>query len=64
MHVAIATDGCKIIGPHNFMVQKLEVKIVSIICIVMLIASVWPVTLLPQICAVWSIWCKKSTLMQ
>ena len=31
LHVAIATDGCSVIGPHNFLAQKLEAKIVSLV---------------------------------
>jgi len=27
--VAIATDGCIVIGPHNFLAQNLEAKLVS-----------------------------------
>ena len=29
LHVAIATDGCNVIGRHNFLWQKLEAKILS-----------------------------------
>jgi len=43
-----------IIGRHNFLVQKLEMKIVSMVCIIMRTASLRPVTILPQICTVWS----------
>jgi len=31
LHVAIATDGCNVIGRHNFLSQKLEAKIVSLV---------------------------------
>ena len=31
LHVAIATEGCNAIGRHNFLVQKLEAKIVRIV---------------------------------
>jgi len=51
--VAIATDGCNVIARHNFLVQILEEKIVSMIsmhCRAHRLAS--PVTFLPQICAV------------
>ena len=30
LHVAVATDGCNVIGRHNFLAQKLEAKIVSL----------------------------------
>jgi len=29
LHVAVATDGCNVIGRHNFLAQKLEAKFVS-----------------------------------
>ena len=29
--MAIATDGCNVIGRHNFAAQKLKVKIVSLV---------------------------------
>ena len=31
--MAIATDGCNVIGRHNFLVQKLEGKIVSLVSV-------------------------------
>jgi len=31
--VAIATDGCNVIGQHNFLVQKLKAKIVSLVSV-------------------------------
>jgi len=31
--VAIATDGCNVIGRHNFLAQKLEAKIVSLVSV-------------------------------
>jgi len=31
--VAIVTDGCNVIGRHNFLAQKLEAKIVSLACV-------------------------------
>jgi len=31
LHVAIATDGCSVIGRHFFLAQKLEAKIVSLV---------------------------------
>jgi len=30
LHIAIATDGCNVIGRHNFLAQKLEARIVSL----------------------------------
>jgi len=54
--MVIVTDDCKMIGRHNFLVQKLEAKIVSMVCIVMCTASLRPVTILPQI---FTVWCTK-----
>jgi len=51
--MAIAAGGCKIMGWHNFLVQKLEAKIVSLVCNVMRTASLRPITILPHICTVW-----------
>jgi len=31
--MAIATDGCNVIGRHNFQAQKLEAKIVSLVSV-------------------------------
>jgi len=31
--VPIATDGCNVIGRHNFLAQKLEAKIVSMVSV-------------------------------
>jgi len=53
--VAIATDGCNIIGPRNFLTQKLEAKIVSLVYVhhhAHHFASA-SITILLQICAVW-----------
>ena len=55
LHVAIATDGCNVIDPHNFLAQKLEAKIVSLVSVHrhahrFTSASI---TMLPQICTVW-----------
>ena len=33
LHVAIATDGCNVIGRHNFLAQTSEAKIVSLISV-------------------------------
>ena len=33
LHAAIATDGCNVIGWHNFLAQKLEAKIVSLVSV-------------------------------
>jgi len=33
LHVAFATDSCSVIGPHNFLAQKLEAKIVSLVSV-------------------------------
>ena len=33
LHGAIATDGCNVIGRHNFLAQKLEAKIVSLVSV-------------------------------
>jgi len=33
LHVAIATDGCNVIGRHNFLPQKSEAKIVSLVSV-------------------------------
>jgi len=33
LHVVIATDGCNVIGRHNFLAQKLEAKIVSMVSV-------------------------------
>jgi len=38
---------------YNFLVQKLEAKIVSMVYNVMSTASLRPVTVVPQICTVW-----------
>ena len=54
--MAIATDGCNVIGRHIFLKQKLEAKIVSLVsvhCHTMRTASLRPLTILPQICTVW-----------
>jgi len=42
--MAIATDGCNVIGRHNFLAQKLEAKIVSLVivhCHAHRLASAW-----------------------
>ena len=60
--MAIATDGCNVIGRHNFLAQKLEAEIVSLVsahCRAHL--SLRPVTMLPLICIVW---CAKLRKMQ
>ena len=33
LHVAIATDGCNVIGRHNFLAQKLKTKIASLVSV-------------------------------
>ena len=33
LHVAIATDGCNVIGPHNFLAPKLQAKIVRLVSV-------------------------------
>jgi len=33
LHVTIATDGCHVIDRHNFLAQKLEAKIVSMVSV-------------------------------
>jgi len=33
VHVAIVTDGCNVIGRHNFLAQKLEAKHVSLVSV-------------------------------
>jgi len=33
LQVAIATDVCNFIGPHNFLARKLEAKIVSMVSV-------------------------------
>jgi len=49
--MAMATDGFKIIRRHNFLVKKLEAKIVSMVYVVMRTASACYYK--PQICTVW-----------
>ena len=50
--MAIATGGSKIISRPNFLVHKLEAKIVSLVCNVMRTASLRPISILPHICTV------------
>jgi len=55
LHMATAADDCNVAGPHNFLAQKLEAKIVSLVpahCR-MRTASLLPVTILSQICTIW-----------
>jgi len=55
LHVAIAADGCNVIGRHNFLMQKLEAKIVSLVSVHYHAHHFTPasITILPQICTVW-----------
>ena len=48
LHVAIATDGCNVVGRHNFLTQKLEAKIVGMVS-----PRFSLLTIQPQICTAW-----------
>ena len=50
LHVAIATDGCNVIGRNNFLAPKLQIWY---LCIIMRTTSLRPVTIPLEICTVW-----------